>query len=68
MIRPMPSKRELQETAAALRRILAAVERGELDAPPGLTSRLHGAAQALEALAQPSRPSASMPRPRAGQG
>ena len=49
----MPSKRELRETADALRRILDAVERGELDAPPGLTQSLEGAARALEALAHP---------------
>jgi hypothetical protein len=49
----MPTKRELRETAEALRRILDSVDRGELDAPPGLTRRLDAAACALEALANP---------------
>jgi hypothetical protein len=47
----VPSKQELVEAAEAIRRIIDAVERGELDAPPGLVARLDGAARALEVLA-----------------
>jgi hypothetical protein len=42
----------MRETADGLARILAAVERGELDAPPGLLVRLDGARMAIEALAE----------------
>jgi hypothetical protein len=47
----MSSKRELVEAAEGIRRIIDSVERGELDAPPGLLARLDGAARALEVLA-----------------
>jgi hypothetical protein len=47
----VPSKQELIEAAEAIRRIIEAVERSELDAPPGLVARLDGAAHALEVLA-----------------
>jgi hypothetical protein len=54
----VPSKRELRDTAEALRRIVDAVDRGELDAPPELAQRLDSAVRALEALARPSHPAA----------
>lgn len=41
----------LVETAAALRRLLAAVEAGELTASPREVARLEGAVQAIEMLA-----------------
>jgi hypothetical protein len=59
MLHSVPSKRELRETAEALRRILAAVERGDLTAPAGLAQRLEGAAAALEALGASETPRAS---------
>lgn len=55
----VPSKRELRDTAEALRRILKAVERPELTAPPGLVTRLEGAGAALEALGGDGSGSAS---------
>lgn len=51
----MSSKRDMREAAETLGRILAAVERGELDAPPGMLARLDGARLALAAVADPSR-------------
>jgi len=50
------TKRELREAAAGLGRILEAVERGELDAPPAMLARLDGARLALEALSETARP------------
>jgi len=56
-VHAMPSRRrtyspdELAEVAAGLRRILDAIERGELAADPGEINRLEGAAAALDALA-----------------
>ncbi len=38
------------EAAAALRRVLDAVRRGELDAGSGMVARLEGALDALDAL------------------
>jgi hypothetical protein len=46
----------VREVAAQLRDTLAAVERGELVAEPGLVARLVGAALALEALAEVQPP------------
>ena len=43
------TRREQREAAALLRRLLEAVERGELDAPAGLVAYLGGALTALEA-------------------
>jgi hypothetical protein len=54
MLQGVPSKRDLRSTADSLRRILEAVERGELDAPPGLAQRIEGAARSLEALGDPA--------------
>lgn len=42
----------VREVVAQLRDTLAAVERGELSAEPGLVARLRGAALALEALGE----------------
>jgi len=42
------------EAAAVLRRVLDAIERGELDARPAERNRLEGALVALEALAAPT--------------
>ena len=47
------TKRELRETADGLTRILEAVERGEIDCPPSLATRLDGARVALAALGAP---------------
>lgn len=41
----------LAEVAAGLRRLLAAIEAGELSASAGEVARLEGAADAIEALA-----------------
>jgi hypothetical protein len=46
----VPTKAELRETAAALRRLLDSHERGELSASAGALARLEGARVALEAL------------------
>ena len=43
MLRVVPAKDDLDDAAAAILRIIDAVERGELDAPPGLVARLDGA-------------------------
>lgn len=50
----MPSRRELREAAEALRRILDAVDRGELDASPELIQRLDSACRTLGALGEPA--------------
>lgn len=42
--------KEVAETAAALRRLLAAIAAGELEATPQERDRLEGAALALEAI------------------
>lgn len=42
---------EIRETAATLRRILDAVERGDMDAPVVMLAQIHGAVAALETLA-----------------
>lgn len=47
------TKRELRETADGLTRILEAVQRGEIDCPPSLATRLDGARVALAALGAP---------------
>jgi hypothetical protein len=52
MLRRVLARENLVEAAEAIRRIIDAVERGELDAPPGLVARLDGATRALEALAE----------------
>ena len=44
-----------QEAAEQLRRLLAAVAKGELVAPAGLVARLEGAAAAWEALGERPR-------------
>jgi hypothetical protein len=53
---PNPSRsyntEELGDLAAGLRRILSAIEDGTLAADAGATSRLEGAAAAIESLAQ----------------
>jgi hypothetical protein len=46
------------EAAATLRVLVAAVEAGELTAPPLLVARLEGAIVALEALASGRQPTA----------
>jgi hypothetical protein len=66
MLHAVPSKRELRETAEALRRILEALERGDLTAPAGLAQRLEGAAAALEALGTSDAPGASSRAERSG--
>lgn len=43
---------EMVETAELLRRLLALVESGELEAPPGLLVRMEAAAVALEEVAR----------------
>ncbi len=48
----------MAEAATTLRRLLGAVEAGELTAPAGLTYRLQGAVIALEALATGRVPTA----------
>lgn len=57
------TKRELREAADGLRRILAAVERGELDCPPSLVTRLDGARVALAALGESDRSVPMKPTP-----
>ncbi len=49
----------MAEAATTLRRLLGAVEAGELTAPAGLTYRLQGAVIALEALATGRVPTAA---------
>lgn len=46
---------ELAEVAAGLRRLLGAVEAGDLSADAGTVTRLEGAAAAVEALAAGKR-------------
>jgi hypothetical protein len=46
------------EAAATLRALVAAIEAGELTAPPLLVARLEGAIVALEALARGRQPTA----------
>lgn len=53
------SRAEMAEAATTLRRLLGAVEAGELTAPAGLTYRLQGAVIALEALATGRVPTAA---------
>jgi hypothetical protein len=43
---------DTREAAALIRRILEAIERGELDAPATVIARLEGALVALEALSE----------------
>ncbi len=50
----MLDEREVQEAAATLRRLVAAVEAGDLDAEPSQLQRLRGACTALEELAGPA--------------
>lgn len=45
-------RQDAGDAAAAVRRLLAAVESGELDAGSGLVARLEGAAVALEHVAE----------------
>jgi len=52
------NRAEMAEAATTLRRLLGAVEAGELTAPAGLTYRLQGAVIALEALATGRIPTA----------
>lgn len=64
----MPTKREIRAVADGLGRILEAVERGELDAPPGMIARLDGARMALESISAPARVATAAGRPRAAPG
>jgi len=52
------NRAEMAEAAITLRRLLGAVEAGELTAPAGLTYRLQGAVIALETLATGRTPTA----------
>jgi len=49
---------ELEDAISTLRALVAAIETGELTAPPLLVARLEGAIVALEALASGRQPTA----------
>ena len=52
-------KADIEETAALLRRVIALVESGELEAAQGLVARMEAAAVALEEASRSSRSSPS---------